>query len=119
MSNEPMAWMSPASVKYVGKTDDGFAYHIITTSKRTTNHSIPLYTQDDTALLRQALEALEAGDWYIDQLEMIVYSDDDTGINGERAKVQAAITALRERLALSDAALLAPKPGQLKDRGQE
>lgn len=60
----------------------------------------PLYTHhvDDTALLRQCLDALVAGDWYIDQLEMIVYSADDTGINGERAKVQAAITALRERL---------------------
>jgi len=54
--------------------------------------------QDDTALLRQCLDALVAGDWYIDQLEMIVYSADDTGINGERAKVQTAITALRERL---------------------
>ena len=58
-------------------------------------HQLP---SDDTALLRQALDALEAGDWYIDQLEMIVYSADDTGTNGERAKVQAAIADLRERL---------------------
>ena len=60
----------------------------------------PLYTHpvDDTALLRKCLDALEAGDWYIDQLEMIVYSADDTGTHEERAKVQAAITALRERL---------------------
>ncbi len=78
MSNEPVMWTT-----LLGK--EGL---------------FPLYTHppDDTALLRQALEALEAGDWYIDQLEMIVYSADDKGINGERAKVQAAITALRERL---------------------
>ncbi len=53
---------------------------------------------DDTALLRQVLDALVSSDWYIDQLEMIVYSDGDTGTHEERAKVQAAITALRERL---------------------
>jgi hypothetical protein len=59
---------------------------------------------DDTALLRQALEALDSK--YI--------------VNCGAWQVQrdAAITALRERLALSDAAKLAPKPGQLKDRGQ-
>ena len=48
---------------------------------------------------QQALEALESGDWYIDQLEMLVYSADDTGTHEERAKVQAAITALRAALA--------------------
>ena len=48
---------------------------------------------------QQALEALESGDWYIDQLEMIVYLADDTGTHEERAKVQAAITALRAALA--------------------
>ena len=48
---------------------------------------------------QQALEALEAGDCYIDQLEMIVYSADDTGTHEERAKVQAAINALRTALA--------------------
>ena len=52
----------------------------------------------DEALLRQALEALECGDWYINQLEMVVYSSDDTGTHDERAKVQSAIAALRERL---------------------
>ena len=51
---------------------------------------------------QQALEAMEAGDWYIDQLEMIVYSADDTGTHEERAKVQAAITALRTALAEPD-----------------
>ena len=51
---------------------------------------------------QQALEALESGDWYIDQLEMLVYSADDTGTHEERAKVQAAITALRAALAEHD-----------------
>jgi DNA repair exonuclease SbcCD ATPase subunit len=54
--------------------------------------------QSDEAMLRQALEALESADWYIGQLEWIVYSPDDTGTHEERAKVQSAITALRERL---------------------
>jgi hypothetical protein len=52
----------------------------------------------DEALLRQALEALESSDWYIGQLEWIVYSPDDTGTHEERAKVQSAIATLRERL---------------------
>jgi hypothetical protein len=43
---EPVAWMSPASESMIGKTDEnGSAYHIITTSKKTANNSIPLYTQ--------------------------------------------------------------------------
>lgn len=50
------------------------------------------------ALLRQALEALESADWYIGQLEWLVYSPDDTETHEERAKVQSAIAALRERL---------------------
>ena len=49
-------------------------------------------------LMQQALEALEAGDWYIGQLELIVYSSDDEGTHEERAKVQAAIAALRQAL---------------------
>jgi hypothetical protein len=52
------------------------------------------------ALLRQALEALESSDWYIGQLDRIVYSPDDTGTHEERAKVQSTIDALRERLGL-------------------
>jgi hypothetical protein len=52
----------------------------------------------DEALLRQALEALESADWYIGQLELLVYSPDDTGTHEERAKVQSTIAALRERL---------------------
>lgn len=54
--------------------------------------------QRDEALLRQALEALESADWYIGQLEWIVYSPDDTETHEERAKVQSTIAALRERL---------------------
>jgi len=49
--------------------------------------------------LKLALEALLAGDWYIGQLEMIVYSSDDTGTHENRAKVQAAITTLKAALA--------------------
>jgi hypothetical protein len=44
---------------------------------------------------QQALEALESADWYINQLELIVYSDDDIDTHKDRAKVQAAITALK------------------------
>ena len=51
------------------------------------------------AALNLALEALEAADWYIDQLEMIVYCVDDEGTHENRAKVQAAITAIKEALA--------------------
>ena len=64
-------------------------------------HQLP---PDDTALLRQCLEALEY---------FLTYSE---GKRDEETAL-AAITALRERLALSDAAELAPKPGQLKNRG--
>jgi len=49
--------------------------------------------------LKLALEALEAGDWYIGQLEMIVYSSDDTGTHENRAKVQEVITSIKETLA--------------------
>ena len=48
--------------------------------------------------MKQALDALEAGDWYIGQLETIVYSDDDNGVHAERDKVKSAITALRAAL---------------------
>jgi hypothetical protein len=48
---------------------------------------------------QQALEALESADWYINQLELIVYSDDDIDTHKDRAKVQAAVTALRAALA--------------------
>jgi hypothetical protein len=49
--------------------------------------------------LKLALEALKEGDWYIGQLETIVYSSDDDGVHGNRAKVQEAIKALEEALA--------------------
>jgi hypothetical protein len=42
---EPVAWMSPASDSMIGKTDEnGSAYHIITTSKKTANNAVPIYT---------------------------------------------------------------------------
>ena len=46
-----------------------------------------------TDTTRAALEALESADWYIGQLEWIVYSPDDTGTHDARAKVQSAITS--------------------------
>ena len=49
--------------------------------------------------LKLALEALESADWYINQLEMIVYSVDDDGTHENRAKVQKAITTIQEALA--------------------
>jgi hypothetical protein len=64
-----------------------------------------LVAEQDTALLRQALDCLE------NHVMQRTYA-------GGVVICNTAI-ALRERLALSDAALLAPKPGQLKDRGQE
>lgn len=55
-------------------------------------------SERDEALLRQALSALECSNWYIGQLELIVYSHDDTEMHDARAKVQSTIAALRERL---------------------
>jgi hypothetical protein len=49
--------------------------------------------------MKLALEALEAGEYYIDDLEAIVYAADDLGTHEDRAKMQAAIVALREALA--------------------
>jgi len=49
--------------------------------------------------MKLALEALEAGEYYIDDLEAIVYAADDLGTHEDRAKMQSAITALREALA--------------------
>jgi hypothetical protein len=63
-----------------------------------------LVAERDTALLRQALDCLE------NHVMQRTYA-------GGVVICNTAI-ALRERLALSDAALLAPKPGQLKDRGK-
>ena len=50
-------------------------------------------------VLKLALEALEAGEYYIDDLEAIVYAADDLGTHEDRAKMQSAVTALREALA--------------------
>jgi len=73
MSNEPVAWMD----------SDGDVYKDEPPPNWCPPHT-PLYTQDDTALLRQALEALET-------------EADHPGVIDEQA-VNDAITALRERL---------------------
>ena len=52
--------------------------------------------------MKLALEALEAGEYYIDDLEAIVYASDDLGTHEDRAKMQAAITVLQEELAKPD-----------------
>ena len=49
--------------------------------------------------LKLALEALEAGEYYIDDLEAIVYASDDLGTHEDRAKMQEAITAIKQALA--------------------
>jgi len=54
-------------------------------------------TKDEA--LDLALEALEAGEYYIDDLEAIVYASDDLGIHEDRAKMQAAITAIKQAIA--------------------
>ena len=42
---EPVAWMNKKSAFMCGKTDEsGVAFHIITTSKQTKHHTVPLYT---------------------------------------------------------------------------
>jgi hypothetical protein len=43
----------------------------------------------------QLLDALEAILWYVGQLEMIVYSADDTGEHEEVTKARAAIAAAK------------------------
>jgi hypothetical protein len=59
----------------------------------------PSMTKDEA--LKLTLEALESADWYIDQLEMLVYSSvDDDGPHENRAKVQVAIIAIKAALAL-------------------
>jgi hypothetical protein len=50
-------------------------------------------------VLKLALDALIDGDWYIGQLEDIVYSPVDSGMHAIRAKAQKAIKALEEALA--------------------
>jgi hypothetical protein len=50
-------------------------------------------------VLKLALDALIDGDWYIGQLEDIVYSPADSGMHAIRAKAQNAIKALEEALA--------------------
>jgi hypothetical protein len=50
--------------------------------------------------LKLALEALESGKYYIDDLEAIVYEADDLGTHEDLAKMQEAITAIKQALAL-------------------
>ena len=95
MSNEPVVWMV--------YTQDGQSCYVTNNPADISpvQRALPLYTQPfptDEALLRQALEALESSDWYIGQLERIIYNPDDTGTHEERAKVQSTIADLRERL---------------------
>jgi len=63
--------------------------------------------------MKLALEALEAGEYYIDDLEAIVYAADDLGTHEDREKMQAAITALREALA-EQPAQQEPVPAAMK-----
>jgi hypothetical protein len=70
---EPVAWMSPASDSMIGKTDEnGSAYHIITTSKKTANNAVPLYTHPprrewqslpNKEIVQIVSDKLEGGDW--------------------------------------------------------
>ena len=54
-------------------------------------------TKDEA--LKLALGALESGEYYIDDLEAIVYAADDLGTHEDRAKMQEAITAIKQALA--------------------
>jgi len=58
-------------------------------------------------VLKLALEALESADWYINQLEITLYSADDAGTHEDRLKVQQAITVLRLEI---DAQNMSSKP---------
>lgn len=64
--------------------------------------------------IKLILEALEGADWYINQLEMIVYSADDAGTQENRLKVQQAITVMRLEI---DAQNMASKPAQQEPFG--
>lgn len=119
MSNEPVvAWMfqheETGRMSYVSNDGMNTPALFLSMNPRYTLVCV-LYGNpvDDTALLRKALSTLEGwanhGDW--------VWPE--SALEQAKRNTEEAITALRERLALSDAALLAPKPGQLKDRGQE
>ena len=66
--------------------------------------------------LKLALEALEAGEYYIDDLEAIVYAADDIGTHEDRAKMQAAITVLRLEI---DALNMASKPALAEQPAQQ
>ena len=91
MSNEPVAWMNvwgdllrhhPAEY---GRNDEHEGWK-------------PLYPVDDTALLRQALEALESVYPYTDSLICYASTVDEHPPNAIDGNVRDALTALRERL---------------------
>jgi hypothetical protein len=68
----PVAWMSPASKSMIGKTDEnGSAYHIITTSKKTANNSVPLYTHPPRREWRGLTEEEreKATGWSVEHIE--------------------------------------------------
>ncbi len=65
------------------------------------------------ATVEQVLEALESVDWYLSQLEEIVYSSGDIGQHEERAKAQPAMQALRAALTQHSPATLFDPRGSL------
>jgi hypothetical protein len=71
-------------------------------------------TKDEA--LKLALEALEAADWYINQLEITLYSADDAGTHEDRLKVQQAITVMRLEI---DALNMASKPALAEQPAQQ
>jgi hypothetical protein len=100
----PVAW---ANMRLDGRTPTMLSISQHPEDRANWVNPVPLYTHpvDDTALLRQAYLLCDE----INKMPHVRGS-----INGMAVQLQYA---LRERLALSDAALLASKPGQLKDRG--
>jgi hypothetical protein len=99
MSNEPVAWGMPRR--------DGQIVDVITPEEHERvegGYTVPLYTQDDTALLRQALEALENLGRFDSRPSSIwtyFYASakgDFVNLREFREKAEPAITALRERL---------------------
>jgi hypothetical protein len=89
---EPVAWMSPASASMIGKTDEnGSAYHIITTSKKTANNSVPLFAhpprrepeQEPVAYLyHDASTPSDAHPW-LHSTMLVLAADRRPGLRGE------------------------------------
>jgi hypothetical protein len=66
--------------------------------------------------MKLVLKALEAADWYINQLEITLYSADDAGTHEDRLKVQQAITVMRLEI---DALNMASKPALEEQPAQQ